>query len=94
MTIYLEQSDSHAAISFEDDGRGIASDKVERVFEPFFTTKGDLGTGLGLPVVRDIVQALAGTISLQSDEGLGTTVTVKLPRFLGDVESSASSEKR
>lgn len=92
VTIYLEQGDRHAAISFEDDGRGIAQDKVERVFEPFFTTKGDLGTGLGLPVVRDIVQALAGTITLQSDEGLGTTVTVKLPRFLGDVESSASSD--
>ena len=64
-----------------DDGRGIAEDKIERVFEPFYTTKGSLGTGLGLPVVRDIARTLGGEVKLESALGTGTTVTVTLPRF-------------
>jgi len=52
-----------------------------RVFEPFFTTKGASGTGLGLPVVHDIVRSLGGVVSLRSEEGSGTTVTVALPLY-------------
>ena len=72
----------------KDDGRGIPEDKVERVFEPFYTTKGTLGTGLGLPVVRDIARTLGGEIKLSSVVDSGTTVTVTLPKFRGSLESA------
>jgi signal transduction histidine kinase len=66
-----------------DDGAGIPENMRRRVFEPFFTTKGQAGTGLGLPVVHDIVRGLQGHITLRSVEGVGTTVSVRLPLFRG-----------
>jgi signal transduction histidine kinase len=51
------------------------------VFEPFFTTKSpDKGTGLGLPVAREIVASYGGTLSVVSRVGSGTTFTFDLPR--------------
>ena len=87
-TLALARSSaSGARRRVRDDGRGISAADAERVFEPFFTTKGDLGTGLGLPVVRDIVRSLSGTITMESVVGEGTTVTMVLPRFLGEGNS-------
>ena len=55
---------------------------VTKVFEPYFTTKVG-GTGLGMVFVRQIVDEHRGTINLESEVGVGTTVTIKLPvRFL------------
>ncbi len=65
-------------LSVEDDGEGIPPDKVSQVFDPFFTTKTD-GTGLGLPICRQIVEAHGGTISVESEPGKGTRVVVLLP---------------
>lgn len=87
VNIELEQDARTVTIRVRDDGRGISAADAERVFEPFFTTKGDLGTGLGLPVVRDIVRSLSGTITMESVVGEGTTVTMVLPRFLGEGNS-------
>ncbi len=61
-----------------DTGVGIAGEHLKRVFEPFFTMK-QYGTGLGLFVVRQIVQALGGTISVHSRVGRGTTFVLRLP---------------
>ena len=72
----------------KDDGRGISQENVDRVFDPFYTTKGSLGTGLGLPVVRDIARSLGGEIMLSSVVDKGTTVTVALPKFRGTLESA------
>jgi CheY-like chemotaxis protein len=60
--------------------KGMSPAVAERIFEPYFTTKpvGE-GTGLGLAVVHGIVKKLGGTVSLESEEGLGTTFTVLLP---------------
>ncbi len=65
-------------IRFEDTGRGIPSNEVERVFEPFFTTKSN-GTGLGLSISRGIIEQFGGKISIRSSVGRGTTVEIALP---------------
>ncbi len=63
-----------------DTGPGIPPGLQERIFEPFFTTKPlGLGTGLGLPLCRGIVEGHGGTISVTSQAGQGTTFRVELP---------------
>ncbi len=62
-----------------DTGAGIPRDQLDKIFEPFFTTKGDAGTGLGLPVVRDIVTSYGGQLTVVSAVGEGTTFTFDLP---------------
>ncbi|BCJ51597.1 hypothetical protein Asp14428_30720 [Actinoplanes sp. NBRC 14428] len=67
-----------------DSGRGMAPDVVERAFEPFFTTKPNhQATGLGLATVYGIVTQAGGSVSLASEPGVGTTVTVLLPSSEG-----------
>jgi signal transduction histidine kinase len=68
-----------------DNGAGIPADKLPRIFEPFYTTKsgpdasGKGGTGLGLSMCRDIIEAHRGRILVQSTVGKGTAFTLKLP---------------
>lgn len=64
-----------------DTGSGIDESLRGRVFEPFFTTKGSGGTGLGLPVVHDIVRLLRGKVTLDCPADGGTVVSVSLPRY-------------
>jgi signal transduction histidine kinase len=64
-------------IAVEDTGSGIPLDVRDRIFEPFFTTKAD-GTGLGLATVHRIVESHGGAITVDSREGVGTTVRVLL----------------
>ncbi len=64
-----------------DDGQGVDPVMRARVFEPFFTTKGPSGTGLGLPVVHDIVRSLRGRVSLDAREQRGTIVRVAIPLY-------------
>ncbi|NTW29218.1 MAG: HAMP domain-containing histidine kinase [Coriobacteriia bacterium] len=71
-----------AVIEVADRGAGIPADERERIFEPFERLKRDEslpGTGLGLAVVRDVVEAHAGDVRIQSREGGGTIVHVELP---------------
>lgn len=68
-------------LEVRDDGAGIAQELRARVFEPFFTTKGSGGTGLGLPVVNDIVRSLRGRVTLEQNGERGTVVTVWVPRY-------------
>ena len=65
-------------LEVKDDGPGILAEDRARLFEPFFTTKSK-GTGLGLPVCRQIVNLHGGSINIESEHGRGTTVTVRLP---------------
>ncbi len=64
-----------------DTGSGIPPDQLEKIFQPFFTTKPeDKGTGLGLPVAREIAQNYGGNLIVTSSLGVGTTFTFDLPR--------------
>jgi signal transduction histidine kinase len=64
-----------------DDGEGISEDDLSQIFRPFFSTK-ETGMGLGLTYCREVVEAHGGSIDVESERGVGTVVTVRLP--LGD----------
>jgi two-component system sensor histidine kinase PilS (NtrC family) len=66
-------------ITFEDTGRGMSQEQVEQLFEPFSNSTSG-GTGLGLSIVYQIVKDHNGVINVRSREGLGTTITVDLPK--------------
>lgn len=61
-----------------DRGCGISAENLQKIFEPFHTTK-SYGTGLGLPIVKRIVDSHGGRLSINSGEGAGTTVQIFLP---------------
>lgn len=71
-------------IEVTDNGYGIAPDEIPRIFERFYRSKTEktrniVGTGLGLPIVKSIVEAHNGTINVKSKEGIGSTFYVRLP---------------
>jgi PAS domain S-box-containing protein len=69
-------------IVIRDEGVGIIPENVEKIFEPFFTTKGNMGTGIGLWVTKQLVESRGGQISVTSSTGVGksgTAVTIHLP---------------
>jgi signal transduction histidine kinase len=69
-------------IIISDTGSGIPRDVLPFVFEPFFTTKpAGKGTGLGLSVAKRIIHDHGGEISIDSTEGKGTSVIIKLPAY-------------
>jgi signal transduction histidine kinase len=72
------QSPRWAVVRVTDGGSGIRAEDLPHVFEPFFSTKRD-GGGLGLSICRDIIQRHGGHVDLVSEEGTGTTVTIRLP---------------
>jgi signal transduction histidine kinase len=68
------------AVEVADTGTGIPEEALGRIFEPFYSTKGaGEGTGLGLFITKKLVEAAAGTISVQSTEGEGTCFTLTFP---------------
>jgi signal transduction histidine kinase len=70
----------HSVLVVEDNGVGIAADQLERVFAPLYTTKPrGVGTGLGLGVVRRIVESHGGRVDLASQPGQGTAFSIRLP---------------
>ena len=80
LTIGTREEGNTLSITISDTGPGIPSEQVSRVFDPFFTTKsGQRGTGLGLAIARKIVDNYKGDITLSSEQGKGTTVTITLP---------------
>ena len=67
-------------IRVTDTGRGMASDEVEHAFDRFYRSPGSSGSGLGLSIARNLVEAHGGRIGLTSRPGEGTTVEIILPR--------------
>jgi signal transduction histidine kinase len=70
-------SDRRIALTVRDRGIGIAPEDLPRVFDPFFTTR-RAGTGLGLPIAKNIVDGLGGTITVASTPGVGTNIRIEL----------------
>jgi C4-dicarboxylate-specific signal transduction histidine kinase len=80
LTIQTRPSDSGGAIDVIDNGCGIKPENLNRLFEPFFTTKPvGKGTGLGLSISYNLIQRQGGWIDVQSQVGVGTTMTIHLP---------------
>ena len=78
-------------VSVSDCGSGMTAEVVAQAFEPFFTTKGvGKGTGLGLSMIYGFVKQSGGHASIYSEVGVGTTVTLLLPRDAGNEESDAA----
>jgi signal transduction histidine kinase len=75
-------SNGEAVLVVEDDGPGIPEASRERIFEVFYSSRGG-GTGLGLPIARQIVEKHGGSIELDSVVGEGTRFTIRLPRRHG-----------
>ena len=83
----LADTEGYVALKVQDTGCGIPPEHVEKIFDPFFTTRPrtngndcqERGTGLGLPVARDLVRQAGGEIHVASTPGAGSTFTVLLP---------------
>ena len=66
-------------LTVTDTGIGMEADELERVFERFHRSPESPGTGLGLTISKDLVEAHGGVLTLESSPGVGTTATVRLP---------------
>ncbi len=80
VTVEVEDGPDVLLFRVSDNGCGMDYEVKQKVFTTFFTTKGLGGTGLGLLMTRKIVQEHGGTIELDSEPGVGTTFTIRLPR--------------
>jgi PAS domain S-box-containing protein len=78
--VVIEDVAGAARLVVADDGAGMTPEIRARAFEPFFTTRGSMGIGLGLPIVKEIVERLGGRVELGSDLGRGTRVVITLPQ--------------
>ena len=86
MTVLVDATDDEVQVSVTDTGVGIPAEMVGRVFEPFVQASAGFarsheGTGLGLAIVRRLADLVGGTVTVESVEGLGTTVRIAVPRW-------------
>ncbi|MGP4669575.1 PAS domain-containing sensor histidine kinase [Agrobacterium pusense] len=85
--------DGIATIEVSDSGIGIDAEDLERLFEPYFRARsatGIAGTGIGLNIVREIIELHDGTISVSSEIGRGTTFTVRIPSKVRPTQEEAA----
>ena len=85
VTLAVQDLGEQVACAVRDTGRGIAPDELPRVFQKYYQVSrlpapGRKGTGLGLPIVKGIVESHGGTIAVTSEPGVGSTFTVVLPK--------------
>lgn len=79
ITLTASEKDKGVQIQVRDEGVGIPQEHLDKIFDPFFTTK-DMGTGLGLSVVHQIVSQLGGTVGVERNtEGRGMTFSLQFP---------------
>ena len=76
--VTVKKEDEKVLIMVKDNGIGIKPEDISRIFEPKFTTKSS-GMGLGLGIIKNIIENYKGTITFESEYGTGTTFTVSLP---------------
>jgi two-component system sensor histidine kinase HydH len=76
--VAIQSTDNTVKIFFEDDGEGIPQNLMEKIWDPFFTTKAK-GTGLGLGIVKNIIESHSGSVQISAKPGAGARVKVELP---------------
>jgi two-component system sensor histidine kinase HydH len=81
----LDPKGQESRISIQDSGQGIDPEMMKKVFNPFFTTK-EKGSGLGLPIVKSIIESHRGAIRIESERGQGTAITIELPLLMPDAK--------
>lgn len=80
ITIHIKEiNDDGVIIHVIDEGIGIPEERIKRLGEPFYSTK-EKGTGIGLMLSYKIIESHQGNISIMSEVGVGTTVTIYLPK--------------
>jgi signal transduction histidine kinase len=78
LTVRTRREGDAAVLEVEDEGVGMAPEVAARMFEPFFTTKAS-GTGLGLAVVKRIVEEHGGAVAVRTEPGGGTVFALRFP---------------
>ncbi|HEX5110874.1 MAG TPA: ATP-binding protein [Vicinamibacterales bacterium] len=79
VVVRTTEDDGRIVIAIKDRGIGISAEDMAHIFDPYFTTR-RAGTGLGLPIAKNIIDGLGGTISVSSQPGEGTEIEISLPR--------------
>lgn len=79
LTFCTSSDEDTILISITDTGRGMSEAVKERIFDPFFTTRRPQGTGLGMSVSYGVIKRHGGEITLESEEGIGTTFNLRIP---------------
>jgi len=80
ITIDIKPEGENVQITISDNGSGITPENLKKIFNPFFTTKpAGKGTGLGLPIVKNIINAHGGRITCDNEPGLGSRFQILLP---------------
>ncbi|MGN4422698.1 ATP-binding protein [Bacillus cereus group sp. MYBK30-1] len=87
-----EMNEDGVIIDIVDEGIGIPEERIKRLGEPFYSTK-EKGTGIGLMLSYKIIESHQGAISIMSDVGVGTTVTIYLPKTQSELYISKSENK-
>jgi signal transduction histidine kinase len=76
--IDVGSNENFVVIHFDDEGRGIPEDIMEKIWDPFFTNK-EKGSGLGLGIVKNIIEGHGGSIQISNRPVRGVRVTIELP---------------
>ncbi|TFH04476.1 MAG: cyclic nucleotide-binding domain-containing protein [Spirochaetales bacterium] len=79
LEIDVREHQSDLQITALDDGVGMSDEVLERIFEPFYSSSRDGGTGLGMVIVKNVIEAHEGSLSVESTAGQGTRITIQLP---------------
>ncbi|MEI6056295.1 MAG: PAS domain S-box protein [Lentisphaerota bacterium] len=75
-------SGSYVKLTVKDTGQGMSPEVKQKLFDPFFSTKSEKGTGLGMPIVKRIINNHNGAIQVESELGVGTTISLFFPAIV------------
>jgi signal transduction histidine kinase len=78
LTVSTKKTKAFVEVSFKDTGVGIPKENMKKLFTPLYTTKAK-GMGMGLPICKKFIENHGGSIEVESQEGKGSTFTIKLP---------------
>ncbi|MCE5249900.1 PAS domain S-box protein [bacterium] len=94
ITIKTDHVENFVLLTISDTGSGMSPETQKRLFEPFYTTKKNKGTGLGLSISFGIIKKFGGSISVESEQGAGSTFIITLPSIKGKTTNQKSAEKQ